>query len=258
MPWLARATRGLSCGRVDAVEATTRLTHETAASTPSRRRGGRHRRRAKFKFYTGVTDGEVAALLLLEDVADAARGRLDLDGARGLGARAAAGAGLLLLLDRLLGRLAAAAAPVLLDGRGAAARAEALGDLGPGAAGPELVDEALEGVVLLGRPLGLLLALARLLGLGGALLGLLRGELVVLGHGCTCVVLFRVLRTRGGRCPRSVLSKLAVPRLSVPCARFHGLKLGPGPRGVVGSWWSESLRLRGDFGVGAATILSSR
>ena len=33
------------------------------------------------------------------------------------------------------------------------------------------------------RPLGLLLALARLLGLGGALLGLLRGELVVLGHG---------------------------------------------------------------------------
>jgi len=72
---------------------------------------------------------------------------------------------------------------VLLDGRGAAARAEALGDLGPGAAAPELVDEVLEGVVLLGRPLGLLLALARLLGLGGALLGLLRGELVVLGHG---------------------------------------------------------------------------
>ena len=39
---------------------------------------------------------------------------------------------------------------MLLDGRGAAARAEALGDLGPGAAGPELLDEVLEGVVLLG------------------------------------------------------------------------------------------------------------
>lgn len=183
-----------------------------------RRRGGR----VKFKSHERhwVTNGEVAALLLLEDVADAARGRLDLDGARGLGARAAAGAGLLLLLDGLLGRLAAAAAPVLLDGRGAAARAEALGDLGPGAAAPELVDEVLEGVVLLGRPLGLLLALARLLGLGGALLGLLRGELVVLGHGCACVGLFRVLRTRGGCCPRSVLSKLAVPRLTVACARF--------------------------------------